>query len=360
MSFVDNRGRLFGRINLVDAFIVGFLVVLIPVAYGTYLLFRPAKPRIDSVSISILTKEEYRIASGAVLTAKLKVRGTNLNPLLRASIGNSPALGFVFENPNSADVLVGQVGPDDHDLILYDGIQEVARAAGAFRIPPTQPGLTWFIRGVGRLTNLAPNVAEGLKVGFAFPEKAPELEIIALGPIQQGRSSVRFATSKFDAPVEGVVEREAVLKIRCDSTIAENPCAVGARSTSADRVPLTFNGPTASFTFIVREVLPATSGQQARIQVRLSGGPHLASLKVGDRDVFLDERAAVVTAIDSRGPDAVTVKLDLRLDESREGWRYRDQRVRPGAPFAFATDKYEATGQIQTLDLVNDERRGGS
>lgn len=362
MSAIDNRGRLFGLVNLVDAAVVAFLLVLLPVAYGSYLLFRPARPRIDSVGLSMITKEETRIAGGALLTAKLKVKGSGLNPLLRAAIGNSPAMGFVFENPNSADVLVGQVGPDDHDLILYDGIQEVARAVDAFRTPATQPGISSFIRGVGRFANLDAATASSLRGGFKHPEANPDFEILAIGAPYPARSSIRFSASEFDFPLPGLVDRDAVLRIRCDSGLTDNPCAVGARAGTVppSTVTLIFSNADKPYRFIVQEVLPDAAPNRARVQVRLDGGPHLASLKVGDRDAYLDERVAVITAVGSRGADAVTVTLDLGLDDSREGWRYRAQRVKPGAPFRLSTERYEAIGRIDSVDLVSTERRGGS
>jgi hypothetical protein len=363
MTAIDNRGRLFGRINLVDAAVVAFLLVLLPVAYGSYLLFRPARPHIDSVALSVITKEENRIAGGATLTAKLKVKGSGLNPLLRAAIGNSPAMGFVFENPNSADVLVGQVGPNDHDLILYDGIQEVARAVDAFKIPATQPGVSSFIRGVGRFSNLDPATANALRVGLKHPEANPDFEILALGAPYPARSSIRFSASEFDFPLPGLVDRDAVLRIRCDSALTDNPCSAGARAAGAvppSAVTLTFANGDKPYRFAVQEVLPDAAPHRAKVRVRLEGGPHLASLKVGDRDAYLDERAAVITAVGSRGSDGVTVTLDLGLDDSRDGWRYRAQRVKPGAPFRLATDSYEAIGRVDSVDLVSGESRGGS
>ncbi len=151
MNVIDNRGRLFGLINLVDAAVVGFLLVLLPVAYGTYLLFRPARPHIESVTLTAITKEENRIAGSAGLTAKLKVKGSGLNPLLRGDDWrHAGARASCSRIPTPPIVLVGPVGPNDHDLILYDGIQEVARAVGAVKIPANQPGVSSFIRGVGR------------------------------------------------------------------------------------------------------------------------------------------------------------------------------------------------------------------
>jgi hypothetical protein len=115
------------RVNLFDAAVAVFVIVLIPIAYGTYLLFRAPKTVITSVKRVEIAKEERRVG-GPNLVAKFKVTGSGLRPLLRASIDDEAAIGLVFENPNSADLLVGSVPPGAHDLVLYDGRQEVARA----------------------------------------------------------------------------------------------------------------------------------------------------------------------------------------------------------------------------------------
>ena len=121
------------RLTVFDAAVASFVVVLIPVAYGTYRLFRTPQPVVASVRRVEITKEELRIG-GPSLVAKMKVTGSGLRPMLRASIDGTPAIGFVFENPNSADLLVGAVPPGSHDLILFDGVQEVARAPKAVTI----------------------------------------------------------------------------------------------------------------------------------------------------------------------------------------------------------------------------------
>jgi hypothetical protein len=123
------------RLNLFDAAVAVFLIVLVPLAYGTYLLFRAPRTAISSVRRVGITQEERRIG-GPNLVAKFKVQGSGLRPLLRASIDGQPAIGFVFENPNSADLLVGRVAPGTHDLVLYDGVQEVARAPQSVLIEP--------------------------------------------------------------------------------------------------------------------------------------------------------------------------------------------------------------------------------
>jgi len=99
------------------------------------LLFRAPRTVVSSVRRVGITQEERRIG-GPNLVAKFKVEGSGLRPLLRASIDEQPAIGLVFENPNSADLLVGHVPPGAHDLILYDGVQEVARAPRSVVIQP--------------------------------------------------------------------------------------------------------------------------------------------------------------------------------------------------------------------------------
>ena len=133
------------RFNAFDAAVIGFVIVLIPVAYGTFLLFRTPRPLVTSVDRVEITKEERRVG-GPNLVAKLKVHGSGLRPMLRASIDDRPAIGFVFENPNSADLLVAATAPGAHDLILYDGAQEVARAPKAVVIEPAALPRTALVR----------------------------------------------------------------------------------------------------------------------------------------------------------------------------------------------------------------------
>jgi len=123
------------RPNLFDAAILVFVLVLIPIAYGTWMLFRAPRPTVSSVTRVDITREERRIG-GPGLLAKFKVRGSGLRPLLRATIDDRPAIAFVLENSGSADLLVGATPPGVHDLVLYDGVNEVARAPKAVTIDP--------------------------------------------------------------------------------------------------------------------------------------------------------------------------------------------------------------------------------
>ena len=349
MSMIDDKGRLFGRVNIVDASVVLFLVFLIPLAYGTALLFRPAMPRIESVGRVDITNEERRIVGGgSLLTAKLKVKGTAFNPMLRASVGGAPALAFVFENPNSADVLVGQVPPGAHDLVLFDGVQEVARAKGAVVIDTPS---TRVIRAEGWLTNLDPAVADALKVGASFPPDSALHEIAEIGPAQPARSRLRLAGLDADMPIEGRVERRVVILVHCDPQGADfrtgqEPCTVGGQPVlGAAPMSVVMPGPVA-IGFAIEELFPPTAPRRARVRVALDASADTAGIKPGDRDALLDGRAAMVASAQGR-----VVTLDLGLDDSRDGWRYRGHVVKPGAVFAFATERYEASGRIESVTL---------
>ena len=69
MAMVDERGRLFGRWNLLDLAVLILLVGLIPMAYGAYALFHDRPPVILSVTPSqIQESPEFTVTIVAPLT----------------------------------------------------------------------------------------------------------------------------------------------------------------------------------------------------------------------------------------------------------------------------------------------------
>jgi hypothetical protein len=338
MSMIDDKGRLFGRFNLVDAAAIGFIIVLLPIGYATYLLFRPSRPVIDSVERFELTKEERRVAGGGVLTAKLKVRGSGLNPLLRARIGDTDAVGFVFETPNSADVLVGLVPPGRHDLVLYDGVQEVARARGAVEIINSAAPR---VRAYGWLTRLNPAQAAGLEPGASSaPQQNPGYEIVALGPPRPARARIGSGDAAADLPIASQVERAAEILVRCDWPTAE-ACTIGGEQLNRDPpIMVTLAG---GLSFQIDEVAPPSEPARATMRVQFDGP---VPITVGDRDQIVGSRAAEVTAVSGN-----TVTLRLGADESRDGWRYRGRLLAPGSPFTLRTASYVAGGRVLSLSI---------
>ena len=343
MRVVDERGRVFGSINLVDAALVLFLAALLPVGYGAYLLFKPTQPTIESVTAVDLGKEEFRIASGTVIAQKLKVRGTGFNPLLRAHVGDRPALAFVFENPNSADVLVGDMPTGDYDLVLFDGIQAIARVNGAVKM---RHSAGTAVQAVGRFIALTPQQAQTLKPGYKAGDVVRGgFEVVAIGAPRPAFDQIRLGESGIDIP-SAASEWPAVLLVRCDGT--GTACTVGGVSL-AGRPPVlvTLDGGTR---FDIDEFLPTTPPVRARLQVRFTG-PQVMLMQAGDRDTLLDSRAAVVTAIGTRDANSTLATLDLGVDSSSGGWSYRGQLVRPGSRVRIVTDRYEAEGIVARTDV---------
>jgi hypothetical protein len=344
MPLIDQQGRIFGRWNLIDAAAIVFAIVLVPAAYGTYLLFRPSAPRIDSVTRVEISREERRIAGGSPLSAKLKVRGTGFNPMLRAAIGDTAAMGFVFENPNSADVLVGTVAPGTHDLVLLDGIQEVARARGAVTVE--EPSTT-FVRLAGRIVDLDPAFARTLVATPQLADPKPNFAILALGPIEPARERLQLGDRMTDITRPGLVEREAIFLTRCDPQSGLERCAVGgAPLEGLPPIVTSITAPSGALKLSIREVLPADSPRVALVRVRMRDDTTASPIKVGDRDALLDERAAVVTAITGS-----TITLRLGVDPSREGWRYRGALLVPGADLSFAPGSYMARAIVESITV---------
>jgi hypothetical protein len=346
----------FGRLNLVDALVVLLVLVLVPAGYGAYLLFRPATPRIDSVTHTIPSREEIRLMGGSMIAAKLKVRGAGLNPMLRAVIGSTPALGFVFEDPTSADVIIGPIPAGTHDLILLDGVQEVARAVGAVTLEnPTQVS----VRLVGWLIDLEPAMAQSLRVTPDPGGHPAAVTIVALGPEEPARERIDWFGRSADLAVPNRVEREAVIDLPCDPRRLDETCSISGVSLSPpDRhiVPLT----TAHglVRMAISEVLPTVPPRRATVRVRFGGEAELQMLTVGDRDRLLDhERAAVVENVRLVGASAsatADVTFKLGADRSRDGWRYRGQLLAAGAPFTLSPDSYSVSGTIESFALLDD------
>ena len=340
MTLIDRDGRVFGRFNLVDAAVAAFIVLLLPIGYATFLLFRPSRPVIDSVTRVEVTKEERRVAGGSMLSAKLKVKGSGFNPLLRAAIGSTSAMGFVFETPNSADVLVGLVPPGKHDLVLYDGVQEVARAREAVEIQATGGP---SVRAYGWLTGLGQADAASLKPGFASEPAAPgAFQIVAIGPVRPARARVAIGSQAADLPLPGRVERAAEVLLRCDWP-SNATCEIGGEAlTQPPPIAITLPG---GLRFEIDEIAPPDEARAAVAHVRLASA--VAGMKVGDRDAIVSASAAEITAI-----AGTTVTLKLGLHDSREGWRYRGQLLTPGSTLTLRTDSYALSGIVIDVSVA--------
>ncbi|MGQ0736179.1 MAG: hypothetical protein ACT4QD_21320 [Acidobacteriota bacterium] len=387
MRWIDADGRLFGRVNLVDAAIGAFVVLLVPLALGTVLLFRAPTPVIEGVDLAPLTMTEDRAALGSALAGKVKVRGSGLRPVLRAEIGHRPALAFIFENPSSADVLFGDLPAGTHDLVLYDGVQEVARVAGAITIPEKPVSGGTRVSVVGTLLDLSEATSQALRQGAKFPsDQDAQMEVIALGEPEPAHYNINRNT---DVKVPNRWQRSAMLAVSCQVPLLEpRECRTGGALLGAGGV-LPVVGTAGSLRLFIEEVLPDQEPTPAQIRVRFLAYPSVADMvRVGDRDReqwAIDGRGATVASLGGRRQttgnvavglmqDAASVSaevtgsdqivafdavLRLGVDRSRTGWRYRSDLLRAGGPITFTTRTYLVRGIVLEMTVPSASGEAG-
>jgi len=126
---IDGRGRLFGKLNLIDAITVAVVLGLIPLAYGAFMLFRVPVPIITSI-------EPTQVRRGD--SATLKLTGSGFRPFLVARLGDVESYGFLVQSPTIAEVRMPEtLPPGNYDLTLFDQVRELVRMPGAITVVPS-------------------------------------------------------------------------------------------------------------------------------------------------------------------------------------------------------------------------------
>ncbi len=358
MRIVDDEGRVFGRVNLVDALCGLFVLALVPIAYASMLLFRTPKPHLRSAERAEINREDRRIANGLEIQQKLKLHGDHFTPVLRAFIDDTPAIGFAFEDPSSADVIVGTIPMGTHDLILFDGVQEVARLPRAVTRAP-KPGA--HARVVGALIQLDRATADGLEQIQRFLVNGELVaEFLALGAVEPDRHPIKVPSGAIEAPVAGSWSRSVAMRVVCEPDPNESLCRVG-NATLGDTALKVMDVPGAPrqlLRVLIADIVPDEPSHPATVRVRVQADRSvLDRIRSGDREARgepVDDRAASVAAVERRGTGEVDLVLRVGLDRARDGWHYKTQLVNPGAPFSFVTDRYGVSGQV--VSLAVDER----
>src|SRR5262245_36875620 len=133
MAIIDDRGRVFGRINLIDLAALVVVVLLLPIGYAAYRLLNVPPPRIVALEPNSLVQRDG--------DQRVKVKGENLRPFLRATLNAIPARNFLVESPTSGELVVTSLPVGTYDVTLSDDSQIVARAPKALTValaaPPT-------------------------------------------------------------------------------------------------------------------------------------------------------------------------------------------------------------------------------
>lgn len=140
MTVIDERGRLFGRVNLIDAFAVLFVLVLIPVAYAAYVIFRVPPPTLSAVEPTVFEETSKPL---------VRIRGGNLLPYLSAYVApageplprylsnrEQTEANFLIESPTTAVLQLPPLPPGAYDLYLYNESKELAKLPNALTVEP--------------------------------------------------------------------------------------------------------------------------------------------------------------------------------------------------------------------------------
>jgi hypothetical protein len=255
MSIADDRDRAAGRFNLIDGLVAALILIMIPVAYGSYLLFRTPPARLTSV-------EPSRLYQGKNL--RVVVQGENLRPFMRVSFSTIQGRSFLIGSTTSAQVDLPDLEPGVYDVQLFDYQQEVSSLPKALTVLPLAPVPSVVLEVEGSFAGLPADLAASFAKGtiFASTQNSAAAEVLSIGPVRPARLRVMAGDNALDLPIAGQNELTARLKVPC--YIASNPdgtvrCMVNGPQQASTVVPnaiLTLAGPRGWVNFQVTRVLP--------------------------------------------------------------------------------------------------------
>lgn len=206
---VDRR-RAGGRVNLVDAAVAVLILVLIPMAYGAYLLFRTPPARLTSVVPAM-------VYQGPGL--HIEVDGENLRPFMRVSLGTQQGRTFEIDGPGGAMVALPDLAPGVYDVVLYDYMQEISRLPKALTVLPLAPTPIVHLEVTGAFKGLSSDRINSLKAGDRFPPSGDAVaEVLSVGAVSPSEVSLRAGATSLRVPVPGRTDLAAVLRVKCSVT----------------------------------------------------------------------------------------------------------------------------------------------
>ena len=254
MALVDDRGRIGGKVNLIDACIAVIALGLIPVAFGAYLLFRTPQPKLLVVGPNSLYQ-------GGNL--RVRIDGENLRPFMRITFNNIQGKSFLIGNTNYAIVELPDLDAGTYDVILWDYKQEMSRLPKALTILPLAPTPTVEMNVIGSFKGVPPERSKLIKVGDNFPPAgAPMATVVSLGATTASAMQVRSGAAMLNVPVVNQTDLSAVLRVHCfivanaDGSVR---CAVAGPVQQTDVAPgsmLSLAGPGGWMSFQIADVKP--------------------------------------------------------------------------------------------------------
>ncbi len=351
MQILDNQGRLFGKVNIIDAAVLVVVCLLIPLAYGAYLLFRIPDARITAV-------EPARVPLG---TEQIVVRGENLRPYLRITIGTQDTLRpreeiFLFENPDRGALkLLPSLTPGTYDVVLYDELQELGRLRGGLVIDePRRPDSGGELMAIGAFRGLDTEGARAISQTLQTAMKtAPTWGQVA--GFRSPEPNVEYLRPSALAVSDGLSQVRAVLRLRCtlepgECRVRNIPLVPGAIIPIAVRDRMD--------NFVVDELHPVYTNR-VELQVRAVLAPETAELlraRQRQSDDFPARDALRPSLVSSdvvgattNGMRTVLLHLSVPAVRTPDAWRYRTAALRVGDEFEFEGPLYQMRGLIVSV-----------
>ncbi|MDO8680090.1 MAG: IPT/TIG domain-containing protein [Acidobacteriota bacterium] len=350
MAIVDSDGRLWGRVNLVDAVLGLLLVGLLPLGYGAYMLFRVPPAVLTGIEPSTLTEGP---------NLRVTIRGANLRPFLRVSFDTVQGLNFLFADSTHAEVELNPMTPGVYDVVLYDQKQERARLLKALTIlAPPKPLPTTRVIVVGKLISLKPGQASQVRAGMTLPD---DVEVLGAGRAAPAVPKVYANGPIIEVPAANLLQMPVRLRMSCDVL------APGGypECFAAAGFPLrpTFVGGIKTESGVVAFQVDQVSGDQnfenLTVAVRFITSPVvLAEVRRGDVDVAITEnefaagaRVASLAPVKRQSDEVAeqVVTFQVRSQRGTAGWSYTAVPLRLGSQFMFRTSRYELSGVVVSI-----------
>lgn len=350
MAIIDERGRLFGRWNLLDLALLVLILGLIPLGYASYLLFREQPPRLLSVTPGSLEQaSEFR----------LTIKGENLRPYMRLSVGAYQGREFIFKGTGEADVPFNFVPSGVYDVVLFDQAQERFRLTNGLTITPSGLPATEVV-AIGAFGNLDAAGAAKLAAGMELPGTG---RILAVGRPAADITKVFAGSALVGVPVPNALRVPAAVLFKCHLRAQQGtPYCVIGDTTIAPPAILKLSTPLGTTPFQVERVRSPQAMEAVAIDVRLTGSPSLLSLvKPGNIDLNgTANELALLARVESTGSmrtitpvtAEVQVRLTAQLQKTEEGWLYNSLPLRAGSPFTLRTTRYEVSGVVVSVPAL--------
>src|SRR5262245_44373584 len=343
MALVDHRGRLFGRFNLVDCVLLVLFLVLLPTAYGAWLLFRTPPGRLMDVEPKQVT---------AAPSFRVVVQGQDLRPYMRISLGGYQGFNFLYVSSTTAEVEFRGVPMGVYDVILYDYEKERGRLPQAVKVAAS-PIPDTKVMVVGTLGNLTEQQMADVKPGWAIGGFG---EVVEVG--RPAKPSTRVFAGQTVVNVQDPPGVRLPVAIRTGCTLRSREGHPVCSVIDVDVQPgalFMLSTSLGQLTFQVDQVRTTLPVEDVRVTVRFASEARIVSqIHEGDLDVakVINELSAGATVVSVSSPRPELRETVLRVPAQREsaGWIYHGEPLRVGTPFALRTAGYEVSGLIVAIE----------